>query len=447
MCEHRACRIAIAATIAVAVFAVPGHAQVPASAAAAAAALAVSFPEPGLSLAEAERMLQLRNRDLQSARRAVEAAQANTLSAGARPNPTLSLGLSSINPQAGIGSGGWRDKTIDTSVRLDQVFERGNKLDLRLATARSVEQAAGEDFQDTFRQQRLALRLAYYDLRLGQERVAVLRDNAQLYERTLAAADLRLRAGDIAAADVSRIRVDALRAANDARGAQADLQRAQSTLAYLIGAERDAAALRASDPWPSPGPGTGVVTDELVERRPDVRAARSRLDAAQSARELSRSLRTRDVSLGVQYDRYPVHPTNGLGSGTSYGVFMSVPLFTRYHFEGEIARAEADVGAAEDGMERARAIARAELGRASGDLQAARDRLQRFEGSLLAEAGRSAEAAEFAYRNGALGVMDLLDARRTLRAIQVEAAVARADLARALASWEAGLGLLAGEVK
>ena len=43
--------------------------------------------------------------------------------------------------------------------------------------------------------------------------------------------------------------------------------------------------------------------------------------------------------------------------------------------------------------------------------------------------------------------MDLLDARRTLRAIQVEAAVARADLARALASWEAGLGLQAGEVK
>lgn len=425
----------------------PSHAQVTASAAAAVASVAAALPEAGLSLAEAERMLQLRNRELQAARRAVEAAQANTLSAGARPNPTLTLGLSSINPQAGIGSGGYRDKTIDTTVRLDQVFERGNKLDLRLATARSVEQAAGDDFQDTWRQQRLALRLAYYDLRLAQERVAVLRDNAQLYDRTLAAADLRLKAGDIAAADVSRIRVDALRAANDARSAQADLQRAQLALAYLVGAERDAASLRAADGWPAPAQGAGTVTDELIERRPDVRAARSRLEAALSARELARSLRTRDVSVGVQYDRYPVHPTNGLGSGTSYGVFMSVPLFARYHFEGEIARAESDVGAAEDGLERARAVARAELGRAGSDLQAARERLQRYEGSLLAEAGRSAEAAEFAYRNGALGVMDLLDARRTLRAIQVDAAVARADLARALASWEAGLGLYAGEAK
>ena len=397
----------------------------------------------GLALSQAESMLQERNRDIQAARRAVEAARANTLSAGARPNPVLSIGISSINPQAGVGSGSYRDRNVDTAVRIDQVFERGNKQELRVATARGLEQASTEDFQDTFRQQRLALRQAYWDLRLAQERVEVLRDTAQLYDRTLAAAELRLKAGDIAQADVARIRVDALRAANDARGAQADLQRAQLNLGFLIGAERDAGGLRAADPWPSLDADSGVVTDELVESRPDVRAARLRIEAAQSARELARSLRTRDVSLGVQYDRYPISPGNGLGSGISYGVFMSVPLFARYHFEGEIARAESDLGAAEDALERARASARAELGRAGGDLQAARERVRRYDGSLLSEAARSAQAAEFAYRNGAIGVMDLLDARRTLRAIQVDAAAARADHARALAAWE--LGLARGE--
>ena len=46
-----------------------------------------------LTLAQGEQLLRSRNRELQAARRAVEAAQANTLSAGARPNPTLSLGV------------------------------------------------------------------------------------------------------------------------------------------------------------------------------------------------------------------------------------------------------------------------------------------------------------------------------------------------------------------
>ena len=46
--------------------------------------------------------------------------------------------------------------------------------------------------------------------------------------------------------------------------------------------------------------------------------------------------------------------------------------------------------------------------------------------------------AEFAYKNGAIGVMDLLDARRTLRAIQIDAATAQADYAKALAAWQLG---------
>ena len=36
--------------------------------------------------------------------------------------------------------------------------------------------------------------------------------------------------------------------------------------------------------------------------------------------------------------------------------------------------------------------------------------------------------------------MDLLDARRTLRAILLDAATAQADHAKALAAWQTGLG-------
>ncbi|HTQ77262.1 MAG TPA: TolC family protein, partial [Burkholderiales bacterium] len=75
--------------------------------------------------------------------------------------------------------------------------------------------------------------------------------------------------------------------------------------------------------------------------------------------------------------------------------------------------------------------------RAASDLAAAADRLGRYETSLLGAAQRSADAAEFAFERGASSVLDVLDARRTLGAVRLEALAARADYARALAAWEA----------
>ena len=130
--------------------------------------------------------------------------------------------------------------------------------------------------------------------------------------------------------------------------------------------------------------------------------------------------------------------TNTFGTGNSYGVFMSIPLFARYHYEGEIQRSEVDYNAALEALDKVRAQARAELSRTLSDLQAAAERLRRYDESLSVEAKRAADAVEFAYKNGAIGVMDLLDARRTLRTIQIDSVTARNDYSKALAAWEAG---------
>jgi len=320
---------------------------------------------------------------------------------------------------------------------------------LRVANARSLEAASAEDFSDTFRQQRLALRAAYYDLLLAQDKVDIARDTTSLFEGSLRAAELRLKAGDIARADVARLRVDALRAQNDARAAEADLRRAQLALGYLIGVEAKASDIRAADPWLSPAVLDAYgVADELIERRPDVRAAKMRVEGAQKARDLARSLRTRDLTVGAQFDHYPLGTganTNTFGSGNSYGVFMSIPLFARYYYEGEIQGSEVAYNAALEALDKVRAQARAELSRTLSDLQAAAERLRRYDESLLVEAKKAADSVEFAYKNGAIGVMDLLDARRTLRTIQIDSATSRNDYSKALAAWEAGTQRFGGE--
>ncbi len=404
----------------------------------AAAALAAGTISPpclarDLTLAQTEKLLAANNRELAAARRAVESAQAQGLIAGARPNATLSVNSSSINTSnPGLGPGPLYDKRADTVFRIDQPFERGNKRELRLDAAAGLERAAQADSLDALRQQLATVRGAYYDLKQAQAKLGVLGETAQLFSGTFSAAQARLKAGDLAAADVAKVQVDYERAQNDARGAQGELVRAQTALAYLIGLESEATELRAVDDWPPPERADAQALEQAIENRPDVLAAKARVDAAEKLRDLAKAQRTRDITLGAQYERFPGSlPINSVGFG------VSVPLFTGNDFSGDIQKAEVDRYAALDALGRARAIAATELRRAAADLNAAAERVERFDASLLGAAQRSAQAAEFAFERGAISVLEVLDARRTLRAVQLEALAARGDLAKALAAWRA----------
>ena len=391
-----------------------------------------------LGLEEAERLLRDRNRELIAARRALESAGAQRAQAAVRPNPTLSLNSSSISSNPGTGPGPLNQKRIDTVLRIDQPFERGGKRELRMDAAEGLEQAARGDALDVLRTQLAVLRGAYYDLKQAEEKVAILRETAQLFGRTLEAAQARLKAGDLAAAEVAKVQVDFERAQNDARTATADLARGQLALAYLVGEERAAADLRAADAWPAPErPSPEALEAALaksVEARPDIAAARARVQAAEKLRDLARAQQTRDITIGAQYERYPsAVPADSIGIG------ISLPLFTGNDFSADIRRAEVDRYAAIDALDRARLIAANDLRRAAADLAAAAERVERYDSSLLAAAQRTAQAVEFAFQRGATSVLEVLDARRTLRAVRLEALAARTDHAKALAAWRASL--------
>jgi cobalt-zinc-cadmium efflux system outer membrane protein len=278
------------------------------------------------------------------------------------------------------------------------------------------------------------LRGAYFDLKQAQEKAEILAGTADLFSGTLAAAQRRLKAGDLAAADVAKVQVDYERAQNDARAARAEYARNQFALAYMIGLEAEAADLRPVDAWPQPERAYPDAVEQAIESRPDVLAARARYEAAEKLRDLARAQRTRDVTIGAQYEHSPGSvPVNSVGFG------VSIPLFTGNDFSGDIQKAEVDRYAAQDALARSRAVAGTDLRRAASDLNSTAERLERFDTSLLGAAGRSAQAAEFAFQRGAISVLEVLDARRTHRAVQLEALAARTEHAKALAAWRSSL--------
>lgn len=362
-------------------------------------------------------------------RRAVESARADVAAADHAPAPVLTTKASSIDLQNGIGPGNvLRDKRIDKSVGLDWTLERGNKRALRTQAAERNADAAASDLQEIVVQQQIAVAAAYWELAAAQERVLQVTDIGRSAAELAAASGRRQRAGDISQQESLRTEIEARRAQADLRAAQADRVRAMLALGQLLG-QRGEFAVEAS--WPAIGADPGALPD--IEQRADVRAARLRVEAAQAAFDNALALRRNDVTLGSSFDHFP---------GTSRRLLelrLSMPLagvLGTYNYEGEIARARAGLDHAQDQLERARRVALTESGRLGEEVRAAAARAAEFEQAIVPRARQVAGMAELAYAKGALPLVDLLDARRTLRTVLLDDIAARAEHARAQAAWQ-----------
>ncbi len=372
------------------------------------------------------------------ARQSVRAAEADVQAADHAPAPVLSTKLSSIDLQNGIGAGAPGRKRIDTSLGIDWTWERGGKRVARTQTAQRAAEAAQGDLDETQVQQSIAAGSAFYDLLAAQDRLQEVGEIERSAAQLSASAQRRAQAGDLPVQDASRVQIEAERSRVDTRTAQLERDRARITLAQVLGPAAQAAtgtpvASATADPtaWnaATAAPAGDADIDALVESRADVRAAAARVAAAEAALAAAEAQRSADVTLGVSLDHYP---------GTSdrlLEVRASMPLNWGDRFDGEIGRAQAQLMQSQDLSAKARLDARLDLQRLRTEADVQARRWQAFDADILSRARQVADSAELAYRKGAMSLSDLLDARRTLRATQLDAIAARADHAKAALAW------------
>ena len=388
-----------------------------------------------MSLTQALQAAQ-NNLDVSLARRALDAARGDVTAADRAPTAVLSTKAASIDLQNGIGGGNLvRDKRIDKAIGLDWTYERGNKRELRTQVAQRLVAAAESDIDEIQETQKIAASVAFFDLLSAQERIkevaAIARSAAQL----AATAERRVKAGDLAAQDAARTDIEAQRANTDLATAQLDRQRAAISLALSTGLPSTTALVAKAD-WPVNLASDAASNDNLVypsvEKRGEVRAAVQRVDAARAAVGVAAAQKTRDITLGTSFDHYP-------GTSTRLLEFRAqVPLngfFGSYDYQGEIARAEAQLNQAEDTLDKVRRATTADYQRLQQDRQGAATRALSYDTTILPRARKVAEMAELAYSKGAMSLTELIDARRTLRTILIEALSARTDHAKAAQAW------------
>ncbi|ADI28838.1 outer membrane efflux protein [Methylotenera versatilis 301] len=375
------------------------------------------------------RLLQC-NLEIIDSRRFIIANEANLTQAGETQNPNLSIGVGNINPKLGIGAGSYFDKTIDTSVRYEQLIERGNKRNLRVKSAQGIVSASKQDVLETERQQSIVLLSAMVDVAASNERINLLSQMVDLYKETLRANSIRLENGDLSPLDAERQRIDAHRAQIDLHQAQSDAKVAQLTLVTLLdwGHQTDALTVDSA-----------ILDVEPIEAqqfdlasRTDVKAAKLRIEAASQQLELARAQLKSDITAGVQYDHWPTSGNNATGTGDTISFTLGFPLTVNNHYEGEIAIATSNYDAAKEALVHIEANAKSEWQRMNADMGNAQENLQLLQKELLPHAEDVARTVELGYAKGALGLLDLLEARRILRQTRLDTLSARASLARSI---------------
>jgi cobalt-zinc-cadmium efflux system outer membrane protein len=183
----------------------------------------------------------------------IDSAEADQIIAGAIPNPVFSLTISSLNSKM-FNQENRNAPLPAVSPQIQQLIETAGKRRLRIESSELATEAVNFDLKDTIRVLSNAVRRSYYDLLLAQKTAKIASDNFERYREILKANSMRLKAGDIAENDFTRIEIESLKAQGDQNQAQTALSQARADLLLLLGWPKDSLDISAAEPWANANP-------------------------------------------------------------------------------------------------------------------------------------------------------------------------------------------------
>jgi cobalt-zinc-cadmium efflux system outer membrane protein len=388
--------------------------------------LPLSVQAQPLTESEAVRRALGRPAVLGLAEGAVAAARGEAQQAGLWPNPVLSWERDQVF--------GAVDEAEDT-VALSQELDLGGR--------RALRNRAGDRRVEAARLEAEAGRVAvaaeargrFLEAVHAQARVAAVREWQARVAEAATRVEARVRAGDVPEYDLRRMQRERATADARVRQAEAAASAARARLAGLLGGpagELDGTLA------PAAPPDLDAALAHLDERA-DLRALASTGAAeALEGRAAARGA-IPDLSLGAGLRTVEAGPDRGWGFSAS----VSLPLPVSDRGQGNARAAAGRARVAESRAAIARADAEAEVRALWAEATQLGEAARVYRADAVAPSGRLAAMAETAYRAGQAGVLELLDAWRSVLEASLEAQDLERDARRAAIALDraAGRGL------
>jgi outer membrane protein TolC len=365
------------------------------------------------------------NPTLEAARARVAEAQAAIVTAGARPNPSLSIAPGVPSPYL---------FNLDLAVPIETAGKRGH----RIESARSLERAARFDLADSFWKIRSGVRTALLKYVLAVRNLDLLRSEEQVRIEQVNILEQRLSVGEIPRPEVNLARIELSKTHLAISTAEGQLAEAKAMLAASIGIP--VAGFQGLDfSWSdleSP-PSAESVSPRQIQRdavlnRLDVRRSLAQYAAAEAALQLEISKQYPDVQVGPGYTYEEKNNFFTLGLSTT------LPIFNRN--QGPIAEADA----------RRKEAAAAFLEKQAQVIAGSERALAVYIAALkeLAEADQSLRKLQDTHLQGMQQAVRLGEEDRlTLNGVQIESSVVARARLDAIARAQSALGELEDAVQ
>ncbi len=393
---------------------------------------------PSYQLEDVVRLALQRHPTIAGAEGAAEQSRGQRVAAEAYPNPTVSslsgYGALRDTGRAAIGNDPDTIRSItEYNVTLGQPLEWPAKRAARQKAAEAALAGAHAGIDEAKINLIAEVKIAFYDLLLAQRAVEIAKQNLGTVEEVARAVKIRVKSGEAARFESVKADVEVLKARKELSRASNGLRVAGVALDTLTaGALGKHFTIRGDFATFRQETDLETLTTLASNRHPTLRRQIKSVEQADSTIERERQSRIPDLTVNGGYWRE-------IGR-EAYGAGLSVPLPFWYQRQGEIVAATGTKHRAEAEYLRTRN----ELVKAATqhfqEAQTAGEQIELFEKGLLKQADEALRIAQFSFQQGAASLLEVLDAQRVYRQVQLEYAQARLDLSIALARLERATG-------
>ena len=335
-------------------------------------------------------------------------------------------------PQPGVSD----ESAHEWALGISQAFETGGQLRFRREAADSDKAALQAQIEEARRQLRAEVERSFLQI-VGLQQRSSLEEEA--INTVLQAADAvrrRVAAGEDTRLDGNVASVEVGRARNQLAGLASQLLEARTQLASLLQMAPGELPLAVGELDGAPHYSLAQLL-ESAQRRPQFEAMLQRERAARSRLSLERAAVSPDVTVGVGIGREG--PSDSRERVTGVTVSVPLPLFRRN--AAGIGRASADLTQVQIERQAAERESRAAVLALWAKLEGLQARIAQIRSNIVAALDENQRLSTRAYREGELGLLELLvvmrqvlDGRRDFLEAATEAALTRVALEQA-AGW------------
>jgi cobalt-zinc-cadmium efflux system outer membrane protein len=367
-----------------------------------------------ITLDEAIQMALQHNHNVLAARTTIQQSQAEEITANLRPNPALFADweyLPIFTPSS-MNSTYLHDST-EADLGLSYLFERGKKRQHRLQAAKDITAQTRSQVADNERALTFSVATQFVNTQLAESMLDLAHEDLKSFQSTVELSQERYKAGAISEDDFLKIKLQLLQFETDFQQAQLARIQALSDLRQLLGYESVSADFDVAGDFDYQ-PLKGNLDDfqmKGMRNRPDLRAAQQGVAAANSQYALQKSIGKQDFTLTANYSH-----VNAINAAT-FAVSIPLAIFNRN--QGEIARARFAVTQAEEQEKGTSGQVMTDVHDAYEGLRENDRVVQLYRSGYLDVAQKDRDISEYAYKRGAVSLLDFLDAERSYRATQL----------------------------